>query len=74
MLRTTPKIGALVSTPEGKGVVTEQNLITGVLKVRMDQSPDMPPKTFRVKEIKVLRDGKIKVDKSEIEMLKKLEE
>lgn len=74
LLRTTPKIGALVSTPEGKGVVTEQNLITGVLKVRMDQSPDMPPKTFRVKEIKVLRDGKIKVDKSEIEMLKKLEE
>lgn len=74
LLRTTPKIGALVSTPEGKGVVTEQNLITGVLKVRMDQSPDMPPKTFRVKEVKVLRDGKIKVDKSEIEMLKKLEE
>lgn len=74
LLRTTPKIGALVSTPEGKGVVTEQNLITGVLKVRMDQSPDMPPKTFRVKEVKVLRDGKIKVEKSEIEMLKKLEE
>ena len=74
LLRTTPKIGALVSTPEGKGVVTEQNLLTGVLKVRMDQSPELTPKTFRVKEVKVLRDGKIKVDKSELEMLKKLEE
>ena len=74
LLRTTPKIGALVSTPEGKGVVTEQNLITGMLKVRLDQLPDVPPKTFRVKEVKVLRDGKIKVDKNEMEMLKNLEE
>ncbi len=74
LLRTTPKTGALVSTPEGRGVVTEQNLITGVLKVRLDQAPDAPPKSFRVKEVKLLKDGRIKIDKSEMEMLKKLEE
>ena len=74
LLRTTPKNGALVSTPEGKGIVTEQNLLTGILKVRLDQAPDAPPKPFRVREVKVLRDGKIKVEKTELEKLKDLEE
>lgn len=73
LLRTTPKIGALVSTPEGKGVVTEQNLITGVLKVRMDHPP-IAAQNLSGKRDQGTADGKIKVDKSEIEMLKKLEE
>ena len=34
LLRITPPVGSLVSTPEGRGVVTEVNLLTGVLQVR----------------------------------------
>ena len=64
LLRTTPKVGALVSTPEGKGTVTEQNLLTRKLTIRLD----------KVSEVKVLRDGKIKVGKKELEELKQLEE
>lgn len=73
LLRTTPKVGALVSTPEGKGTVTEQNLLTRKLTIRLDKDPDGAPKVFKVSEVKVLRDGKIKVGKKELEELKQLE-
>ena len=55
LLRTTPKVGALVSTPEGKGTVTEQNLLTRKLTIRLDKDPDGAPKVFKVSEVKVLR-------------------
>lgn len=74
LLRTTPKVNALVSTPEGKGVVIDQNLLTGKLTIRLDKDPEAAPKVFHVKEVKVLRDGRIKVDKKEEEELKNLEE
>ena len=74
LLRSTPKVGALVSTPEGKGVVIEQNLLTRKLTIRLDKDPDGAPKVFKVSEVKVLRDGKIKVARKELEELKDLEE
>ena len=74
LLKNTPKVGALVSTPDGKGVVIEQNLLTRKLTIRLDKDPEGAPKVFRVGEVKVLRDGKIKVGKKELEELKKLEE
>lgn len=63
LLRTTPKLGAIVSTPEGKGVVVDQNLLTGILKVRMDRAPEAAPQTFKVKDVKVLKDAQIRLDK-----------
>ncbi len=39
LIRRTPKIGAVVSTAEGEGVVVESNLITGMLKVMLDRNP-----------------------------------
>lgn len=74
LLKTTPKVGALVSTAEGKGIVTDQNLLTRKLTVRLDKDPEGAPKVFQVSEVKVLRDGKMKVDKRELEQLKNLEE
>ena len=73
LIRTTPKINALVSTPEGKGVVIDQNLLTRKLTVRLDKDPEGAPKVFHVSEVKTLRDGKGKVDKKEAEQLKGLE-
>lgn len=74
LLRSTPKVGALVSTPEGKGVVIDQNLLTRKLTVRLDKDPDAAPQVFLVSDVKILRDGRMKVDKKEAEQLKKLEE
>ncbi len=72
LLRTTPKVNALVSTPDGKGVVID-NLLTRKLTVRLDKDPDAAPKVFHADQVKVLRDGRVKVDKKEIEELKDLE-
>ncbi len=74
LLRSTPKVNALVSTPDGKGVVIEQNLLTRKLTVRLDKDPEAAPKIYKVGEVKLLRDGRIKVDKKEAEQLKNLEE
>ena len=51
LLRSTPKVNAVVMTPEGKGVVIDQNLLTGTLKVRLEKSPDAAPQLFQVKQI-----------------------
>ena len=73
LLKRTPKIGALVNTPDGKGSVVDVNLITGVLNVSLNKSPDAAPHTYKVSDVTLIKDGQIKVDKSEIEKLKKLE-
>ena len=73
LLRETPKQGALVTTKEGKGVVVETNLLTGKVKVRLDKSPDSPPAVMDRQDVKVIRDNKIKVDRSEAEKLSELE-
>ena len=74
LLKVTPKNGAVVTTPEGKGIVTEVSLLTGKLKVRLDKSPDSPPVSMDRRDVKVIKDHKIKVAKDEAEKLAKLEE
>ncbi len=44
--RITPRPGSAVNTPRGKGVVQEANLLTGKVKVRLDDAPDALPETF----------------------------
>ena len=75
LLKKTPKIGAIVETANGKGRVVESNLLTGTLKVKLDNTPEAaPPHTFKVKDVKIIKNGYIKVDKKELEELKGLEE
>ena len=73
LLRTTPKNGAVVNTPEGRGVVVDVNLLTGMLKVRMDRAPEAAPMSFHAKQVKVIKDSQIKVAKEEVEKLNDLE-
>lgn len=72
LMRITPKPGALVTTDEGKGVVIEANVIKGEIKVRLNSAPEVP-KTFSRKQVKIIKDVPIVVDKSELEELKSLE-
>lgn len=74
LLRITPKVGALVETPEGRGKVEDANLLTGMLKVRLDKLPDAPPTAFKREDVKVLKDAKIRMDKAELAALKELED
>ncbi|MBQ2775650.1 MAG: stage 0 sporulation family protein [Clostridia bacterium] len=73
LLKITPKQGAIVDTPEGKGVVVETNLISGVLKVRLDRCPEAAPHTFGRREVKIIKDAQIKVNRSEMEAFKDIE-
>ncbi|MBR2869391.1 MAG: stage 0 sporulation family protein [Clostridia bacterium] len=74
LLKITPKPGALVETADGTGIVTETSLLTGNLKVKLKSNPDAAPKSFNRKDVKTLRDSKIKIDKAEIEALKDIED
>ncbi len=73
LLRKTPKIGAIVNTPDGNGNVVDLNLITGILSVSLHKAPGAAPRSYKVSDVTLIKDGQIKVDKAEIEKLKKLE-
>ena len=74
LLRITPKVGAIVETPDGQGQVEETNLLTGILKVKLKNNPDAPAAPYKRDQVKILRDSKIKVNRDELAALKDLED
>lgn len=73
LLKITPKVGAVVVTPEGdKGKVVDANLITGKLRIKTEKSE--VPVTLDRSEVKLLKDAEIKLDKEELRALKNLED
>lgn len=74
LLRMTPKVGDTVKTPEGRGHVTEVNLLTGKLSVRMDADPEASPKVFTRDEVSLLRNAPVRHDRKEMAALSKLED
>jgi cell fate regulator YaaT (PSP1 superfamily) len=55
LLRDLPKVGASVDTPEGRGTVLEINAISGMVKVRLEQHPDVPVSFQMNRETKTLQ-------------------
>lgn len=83
LIKRTPKVGTLVKTPLGRGLVVETNLLARTLKVKMDNTPDdAAPQSFKVKEVRVVKNGYInnkgnkkgKEKEPESEELRKLED
>ena len=54
LIRTTPRQGSTVQTPEGKGVVVEVNLISGNLKVRLEGALNGVATPFHKSQVKSL--------------------
>ncbi|MFR8003272.1 MAG: stage 0 sporulation family protein [Hydrogeniiclostridium sp.] len=73
LLRSTPTVNSLVMTPDGRGVVTDVNLLTGILHIRLESEQDAVVRSYPVKQVKVLRSGKVHVNRDEMEKLKELE-
>ncbi len=73
LLKITPKVGAIVETVDGKGEVVDNNLLTGMLKVRLDRNPDAAPGKYNRKDIKIIRDAQIRLNREEIAALKDIE-
>ena len=74
LLRVTPKVGAIVDTSSGRGTVVETDLLKGMLKVRLDRSPEAAPAVFSRRDVKLIKDKKITVNKSELAALKEIED
>lgn len=72
LLKVTPKVGALVKTPDGNGVVEDVNLLTGKLRVKNNETKAV--NTFHKDDVTVLKDSRISVNKDEIKALKALED
>ncbi len=58
--RITPRPGTPVKTPNGTGVVQEAAVLTGKVKVRMDNAPEAMPEVFDRSEVKPLEKRKPK--------------
>lgn len=72
LLKITPKIGAVVMTPDGeKGKVVDANLITGKLRIKTEKSE--VPVTHGREEVTLVKDAEIKLNKDEMRALKNLE-
>lgn len=50
----TPKIGAIVETPDGKGTVTDRNALRATVSVSLETAPDAPPKSFSRDDVRVI--------------------
>lgn len=62
LIKVTPRVGAIVSTKDGRGIVTDSNLLSGEVMVLFDKSPDSPPVTVNVRDIKVIRNNRSRDD------------
>lgn len=71
LLRSTPKVGAIVKTSDGKGTVEDVNLLTGKLRVKLESEAVI---TVDKKDVQVIKDSVIRVNKDELKALKNLEE
>jgi cell fate regulator YaaT (PSP1 superfamily) len=85
ILDRIPKIGAIVDTPEGNGVVVGMNLLKEMVRVRLDKENETDLKVFKADEVKTIKDvakteevviEAIKTEEGEvdIEALKELED
>lgn len=66
LLEITPKTGSAVMTESGEGIVTDCNLISGMLKVKLKSNEIAPIEVHRDK-VTPLRDGRGKSEKSRFE-------
>lgn len=71
----TPKVGSIVETSEGKGVVVERNALKGIVNVQLELTPEAPAKPFPREEVMVVGFNKSKSDdEDDSEELKKLQD
>ncbi len=73
--KIAPSPGAIVSTPQGKGVVQSITLLKGIAKVKLDTETEAQLTEFNFSDLKILKNNK-QNDQADIDIkeLKKLED
>ncbi len=74
MLKFVPRVDAIVDTPDGKGTVIENNVLAGMVKVRVDRGEDSMVNVYDAKDVVILKAASTKLTAEELKELKKLEE
>lgn len=75
IIKRAPKMGAIVETPEGQGIVMDSNLLKEIVKVKLDKGNETDLKIYRVDEVKVIKDVTVRDDSDvDLEALKELED
>lgn len=78
LLKRVPKVGAVVDTPEGQGVVEEVSLLKEEVKVKLDKVTETELKVYKASDVKVVQDASVndEIDETDenLEALKELED
>jgi cell fate regulator YaaT (PSP1 superfamily) len=76
LLKKTPKIDAIVQTPNGQGTIVQVSLLKGKVKVKLDLDQSTDIAEYSVNDIRVVKDAEKKVDLEDkvLEELKVLED
>ena len=76
-LKKLPKVGAIVKTAEGKGVVDSVEVLREILRVKFKEGEESYYKKFNASEVTIIKNGTTgasKVDPEEAEHMKELKE
>ena len=74
MLKFVPRVDAVVETKDGKGTVIENNVLAGLVKVRIDRGDDSIINVYDAKDVVVIKAASVKLTAEELKEFKKLEE
>ena len=74
LLRTVPGVNSVVVTPMGRGTVTDHNLLTSTVYVRLESAPEAAPHLFKAREVRVLKNARAGISAEELAQLKDLED
>ena len=73
-----PKVGAIVKTEEGEGVVEGVETFKELLKVNITNKDEIKTKKFNIKDVKIIKDVEVEdnqnIDENDLKELEKLEE
>ena len=58
-IKRLPGVGSVVDTPDGRGVITEVNLLRETVKVRLDRETETDLATFKADEITVIQKKRV---------------
>lgn len=61
--KITPKVGTVVDCRHGRGTVVDSAILTGKLKIQLDNTPDGLPVIVNREEVRIVRDNKQKFNK-----------
>lgn len=74
MLKFVPRVDAVVDTPDGRGTVIENNVLAGIVKVKIDTEDGSLVSVYDAKNVVVIKAAAVKLTAEELKELKSLEE